>query len=186
MKIFISGGSNSGKSSLAESLAQMMRKPSAPLYYVATMIPSDNEDEARIRRHQQARVGSGFETIEAGTDILGAIDKYDRGGTFLLDSVTALLANEMFAPDGVINVDAYIKLAAELENLLCQVGDIVIVSDSIYSDAAFYDSYTEKYRSGLAFVGKKMAIACDVLIEACFGAYTLHKGSHMLPNFGKL
>ena len=38
------------------------------------------------------RAGMGFITLEQGTNVLGCLDKADPEGTFLLDSVTALLS----------------------------------------------------------------------------------------------
>ena len=142
VKVFISGGCKNGKSTYAQDLSQRMQKPGTPLYYLATMIPRDKEDEERIRVHQLNREGCGFETIEAGKDILTAIDKCDTRGTFLLDSVTALLANEMFAPHGRVELEAHKKVAGELTLLLNLLNQVVIVSDFIYSDAFLYDKLT--------------------------------------------
>ena len=104
MNVFISGGCKNGKSMFAQEIARdMAREQEVPLYYLATMIPGDDEDRARIRRHIGEREGWGFTTIEQGRDILDALSQegVDSGGVFLLDSVTALLSNEMFRPDGI-------------------------------------------------------------------------------------
>ena len=183
MKIFISGGSKSGKSMRAQQLSQKMRKPNAPLYYLATMIPADSEDETRITRHRQDREGCGFNTVEAGRDIVSAVDKCDRQGTYLLDSITALLANEMFMPDGRVEPDAYKKVADDLTSVLDRIDNMVIVSDFIYSDAFLYDDLTEAYRRGLAFIDRQMARICDVVLEACGGICIAHKGGEFLYEF---
>lgn len=98
MKILIVGGSKSGKSMAAQRIARMLAaRGSCPAYYWATMEPSDSEDEKRIARHLEARAGWGFETIECGRNT-SAFSASVRGGCVLFDSVTALLANEMFPP----------------------------------------------------------------------------------------
>ena len=71
MNVLISGGAKNGKSYYAQRIAQQMAEDSCaqatenggrkmaadrgelrrPLYYIATMIPHDEEDHARIRRH---------------------------------------------------------------------------------------------------------------------------------------
>ena len=180
MKIFISGGCKNGKSSLAEKLSLQMRKKDAPLYYLATMIPSDNEDKDRIAKHQKARAGRGFITAEAGRDMQKALETLDTNGVFLLDSVTALLANEMFPANGQINAGAYIKTAGDMSRMLDVIDCIVIVSDYIYADARVYDGLTEEYRRGLAYIDKKLAFLCDVVLEACGGNYIVHKGGETL------
>ena len=63
MTIFLSGGAKNGKSTLAQELAVKL-SGAGKRYYVATMIPTDEEDLARIRRHIADRDGLGFETIE--------------------------------------------------------------------------------------------------------------------------
>ena len=50
MKIWITGGAGSGKSSLAQELASALAA-GGPHYYVATMVPRDDEDRRRISRH---------------------------------------------------------------------------------------------------------------------------------------
>jgi adenosylcobinamide kinase/adenosylcobinamide-phosphate guanylyltransferase len=140
------------------------------------MIPTDAEDKERISRHRQEREGWGFETIEAGRDILAATQACDEHGTFLLDSVTALLANEMFTPDGRVELDAYKKVTDDLTKLLDRVRDIIIVSDFIYSDAFLYDELTEAYRRSLAYIDRRVAALCDVVLEVSSGNYIIHKG----------
>ena len=201
LKIFISGGSKSGKSMYAQQIARNICKPGMPLYYLATMIPTDGEDEARITRHREEREGWGFVTVEAGRDLLKTVEFYnesencdeslnrdrdvtlDESGTFLLDSVTALLANEMFLPDGNVVQDAYIKVTNDLEKVLSRVDDMVIVSDYIYSDAILYDELTELYRRGLAYIDKRMAVLCDVVVEVCCGLTSVHKGEEYIREY---
>jgi len=192
LKIFISGGNKSGKSLYAQRLSQKMRKKDRPLYYLATMIPTDSEDEERINRHRRERVGCGFETIEVGYDIIAAVEPCDWSGTFLLDSVTALLANAMFnprngdnssdrdAPKSRIDQTAHKKVAADLTKIISELSDIVIVSDYIYSDAFLYDELTETYRSGLAYIDKQVARLSDVVLEICSGNRIIHKGLELL------
>ncbi len=50
MNVFISGGCKNGKSFYAQRLARRQAdEAGSPLYYIATMIPHDEEDHARIR-----------------------------------------------------------------------------------------------------------------------------------------
>lgn len=172
MSTFISGGCKNGKSALALRIA---RAGGGPHYYVATMIPADGEDRARIRRHQLEREGLGFETLECGRDILACLDGADPRGAFLLDSVTALLANEMFAPDGV-HPDAHERVADALEAFVGRTSGTVLVSDDIFCDAERYDALTEAYRRGLAYVHRRLAAACDNVIEVVNGLAVVHKG----------
>lgn len=174
MKIFISGGCKNGKSTFAQQLAAAQR--TGQLFYIATMLPHDHEDDERILRHQKEREGWGFQTIEQPTQIEDIL-RYDHSGSYLLDSLTALLANEMFLPDGTIVHHAYQKIISGMTKLLSQIDDIVIVSDYIYSDAFRYDPLTEEYRFALASIDKAVAALCDTVIEVSFTSRILHKGT---------
>ena len=172
MSTFISGGCKNGKSFYAQRIA---RAAGTPLYYIATMIPRDAEDVARIQRHQQERAGWGFETLECGEDILTCLDRADPGGSFLLDSVTALLSNEMFDADG-IHPDAPDRLVRELVEFVHRAPRTVLVSDYIYSDANLYDDWTEAYRRGLASIDRALAEVCDNVLEVVHGQVIVHRG----------
>lgn len=175
MTIFLSGGCKNGKSTLAEDCACALAG-GGPLYYLATMIPHDGEDRARIRRHVAERSGKGFTTIECGRDILTALDGADPNGTFLLDSVTALLSNEMFREDGSVELTAGERTAEGLAELARRVRHAVFVSDYIYGDGS-YDALTEAYRAGLARCDRALAAACDAVVEVCVGQYVVYRGA---------
>ena len=79
MNILISGGAKNGKSYFAQRQAkQMADEQGVPLYYIATMIPHDEEDRARIRRHIKERAGWGFATLECGRNLPGILNEKAR------------------------------------------------------------------------------------------------------------
>ena len=177
MIVFICGGSKSGKSSLAQNISKALSKDN-PLYYVATMIPTDAEDKEKIRLHIEDRADMGFETVECGTDIVGVLNITDKNGTFMLDSVTALLTNEMYGRFETIGVDksAGQRCAEQIKELAHSVENIVIVSDYIFTDANIYDEDTQLFIKSLAYIGNSIAQYADVVIEMNFGNATVHKG----------
>ena len=176
MIVFVSGGAKNGKSGFAQNLAVKLAGE-GKRYYVATMIPVDEEDYQRIRRHVADRAGLGFETIECGGDILSCLN-YDKNGAFLLDSVTALLQNVMFLPERNYEMDlqAAEKCAEDVVSFAKSVANAVIVSDYIYSDAQHYDESTECYRRCLADIDRRLAQISDTVIEVSAGQLIFHKG----------
>ena len=184
MRIFISGGCKNGKSTYAQSFAAAQQKEGRKLYYIATMIPRDAEDHDRILRHQAERAGQGFDTLEIPGGIESCIPMLGEDASVLLDSATALLANEMFAEDGSVDLQAAERVAKGLETLVSSLGNIVVVSDALYSDAFLYDELTEEYRRGLALIDKTLARCCDVVLEACFGTLIAHRGAELLKGAG--
>ena len=182
MKLFITGGCKNGKSTYAEKIALSLKKSFAPCFYVATMRPMDDEDHQRIATHRASREGLGFQTIEWQSHIDKLADRYNKDGVFLLDSTTALLANEMFTFDGTYEMhpNAPKKVAADLTKLMRAVNDVVIVSDYIYGDASLYAEDTEAYRKGLSIVDRTCAAICDVVIEVCYGNLIVYKGEEFM------
>ena len=186
MKMLFTGGSKSGKSMGAQEAARDLAGGSRSLYYVATMIPSDDEDRDRIKAHIEARKGWGFETIEQGRSICDLLADpgvvrdgglpIDKDGVFLIDSVTALLGNEMFSSSGDVDHEAARRIATELADFAGQVGDVIFVSDWIFADAApqwgMYDELTEEYRRGLAEINRSLASLCDRVFEYSAGMKT--------------
>ena len=177
MNVLLSGGCKNGKTSFAQDIAVKL-SGGGKHYYVATMIPYDGEDRARIKRHIDDRAGMGFETLEVPRDIASCLTLADPESTFLVDSVTALLLNELFPathngeadPEAVNRCrDGLLKLAAGAKNA-------VFVTDYIYSDAIRYDEFTENYRASLASLDRALAEVCDTVIELCAGNVIFHKG----------
>lgn len=179
MKIWITGGAGSGKSSLAQELAAALSRNGSK-YYIATMVPRDGEDRRRIRRHILDRSGMGFETIECpcGLTVPSRGIVPDPDGTYLLDSATAMLSNAMFGEkEFAYDPDAAAAVSADLAAFAEQVGNFIAVSDGIYSDAMRYDGMTANYRQGLAQIEREMASVCDTVIECAAGGVIVHKGA---------
>lgn len=88
--VFITGGTRSGKSRLAEELALGY---GAPLGYIATGSAGDAEMAERIARHR-ARRGPAWQTLEEPLDLVGVISAHDSYlNAFLVDCVTLWLTN---------------------------------------------------------------------------------------------
>lgn len=177
MNMFVSGGCKNGKSMFAQQKAQELAlQKKVPLYYVATMIPSDDEDDTRIKRHREERAGWGFETIEQGLDICKLLKRngVDSNGVFLLDSVTALLSNEMFA-NGKIDFDAGPRTVTDLCKFAKNTGNTIFVSDFLYGEMVMYDEVTETYRRYLAQIDKKLAEICENVVEYSYGMPFFYK-----------
>ena len=178
MTCFISGGAKNGKSTLAQNLAVTLSR-NGPRYYVATMIPVDAEDRARIRRHVADRAGLGVESIECGGGIRPGRNRGGGTGSCLVDSATALLQNALFPPEKNYEMDleAAGRCADELIAFVRSVGNAVVVSDYLYSDAVYYDPSTEAYRRCLAEIDRRLAQVCDTVVEMSAGIPILYKGA---------
>lgn len=176
MNVLISGGAKNGKTGFAQDIAVRL-SADGRRWYVATMIPYDDEDRKRIKKHIDDRAGMGFITIEAGKNVGSVFEKAGGNGTFLVDSVTALLMNEMFSTHGgEADPEAVGRCISGLNEILNKAGNAVFVTDYIYSDAFRYDEFTENYRASLARLDRYLAEKCDTVIELCAGSVIFHKG----------
>ena len=180
MNIFISGGAKNGKSMFAQEIAKKL-SGEGHLWYLATMEPRDGEDDARVIRHRKEREGWGFKTVEWGRNIALHCEEFDCKGTYLVDSVTALLSNEMFGGmSGEPDKSAPERVAKDLIAFSETAENVVFVSDNIFCDAAFYDDWTDSYREGLAFADRRIAEKCDVVAEFSCGQIIFYKGAELI------
>lgn len=92
--IFITGGARSGKSALAQRLAE---ERDGSLLYVATAAIGDAEMAARVARHRQAR-GARWSLLEEPLALTERLPAAAAGhNAILLDCVTLWLTNLLFA-----------------------------------------------------------------------------------------
>jgi adenosylcobinamide kinase/adenosylcobinamide-phosphate guanylyltransferase len=95
--VLVTGGARSGKSRLAEQLAEAY----APLRgYLASGQPGDGEMAERIARHRGRR-GDDWETVEEPLAVVDALGRIDGCySVVLFDCVTLWLSNLLFSCPG--------------------------------------------------------------------------------------
>ncbi|NLA85738.1 MAG: bifunctional adenosylcobinamide kinase/adenosylcobinamide-phosphate guanylyltransferase [Clostridiales bacterium] len=169
MRTIVLGGAACGKSEYAEALAVILP---VPRFYVATMMPFDNEDILRIEKHRAMRAEKGFHTMERYTD-LGRLLLPERG-TVLLECLGNLTANELFSEDGA-GRGAFDAIMTGLERLEAQCGDLVVVSNDVFSDGTIYTDETMLYIETLAAINRALAQRYDRVAELCCGIPITHK-----------
>ena len=171
MRVLIMGGSKSGKSHIAEELVDRLSSGGKKIYW-ATMTPVDEEDDKRIAAHIAERNVLNFETVECAKRV--SDHPCDDCASVLFDSVTALLANEMFTD--AVDHDAPFRAAKDLIKLGNSVKNFVCVCDDIFRDGEEYDDLTEEYRMGLAYICNTLVGEFDAVIEAVSGIPIVRKG----------
>lgn len=178
MTVFISGGAKNGKSTFAQNLTLQLASGGVH-YYVATMISTGKEDDLRIRRHLADRDGLGFETLECYKNVMDCVHVADKNGTFLVDSVTALVQNALFPVEKQFepDLDGAYRCKDNLLTFAKSVRNAVFVSDYIYSDSERFSESTEMYRRCLAETDRSLAAICDTVIEVSAGQTIFYKGA---------
>ena len=174
MLVFVSGGSASGKSALAERACAAL--PADEHIYIATMPVRSDEDRRKVARHHALRRDRGFRTLE----MPGRLDvsAVPPDAAVLLECLSTFTANRMFegeaAPPGGDWLEA---LWAELRPLLDRPGDTVIVSADVSGDGLTFGASTEAYRRVLTGLGVRLCERADCAIEAVSGLPKVHKGT---------
>src|SRR6266480_2725767 len=96
------GGARSGKSAVAEHRASALAGDAIAVAYVATAIARGDADfAARIRAHRDRRPAQ-WSTVEAGADLVGALDSLDENTVALIDSLGTWVGAQ---PDLAVDVD---------------------------------------------------------------------------------
>lgn len=91
--VLVTGGSRSGKSAYAQKMAEDLHGRRA---FVATCPPVDEEMRARIRRHQEARRGSDWHTIEETIDLANVVRGARGYDVLLIDCLTLWVNNLIY------------------------------------------------------------------------------------------
>lgn len=199
------GGSASGKSSYAESIA-MSLQGDGRLLYIATMYPYkwntteiDPETMQRINRHRAMRADKGFDTVECYRHVEHIVAK--RQDVLLLECMSNLLANEMYLEQdsddgGLAETMSEVekagvgmsetlspvskKIVQALVNLSTRVQDVVIVTNDVFSDGGSltYDESTREYVKNLAEINCALARVAETVTEVVCGIPVIVKKNH--------
>jgi len=110
--VVLVGGARSGKSTLAQRLAEeAAARTGAGVTFVATATPGDADMAARIARHQADRP-AGWGLVEAPTDVTTALTGVDPAATVIVDCLTLWVANLVFADRSDAEIEAEARAVA--------------------------------------------------------------------------
>ncbi len=173
MFTLVIGGAASGKSGYAESLIAL--SDYFPRYYIATMEPLDTECHARIEKHRKMRAEKRFFTIECYTGLAGL--RLPERGAVLLDCLGNLVANELYSPAGAGTEQGAMKAVVDgVDALLPQCGDLIVVSNEVFSAGDRYAPGTDVYLRALAGAHRALAQRAGRVCEVVCGLPQYYKG----------
>ena len=170
MMTVVTGGSGSGKSAFAED--KIVSFGPAKRIYIATMHPYDEESHKRVARHRKMRAGKGFETVECYTGLKNL--DFPENAVVLLECMSNLVANEMFQEDGAHENTVEVVIEG-VRHLREQAGNLVIVTNEIFSEAASYQGETELYQEYLGKINQFLGTLADQVVEVVYGIPVYHK-----------
>ena len=157
--VVILGGTRSGKSRFGRDRATTLAA-GGPVAYIATAVEGDPELDDRIRRHRQDRP-AGWQTIEAGMDLAGAIRQVAPQATILIDGLTLwaslVLGDDPSAVDTLLG-GRFGEVAAAIED---HDGPVVVVSDEIGLGLVPPDPLGRAFRDLLGIVHQRLVARSD-------------------------
>lgn len=174
--ILVTGGSGSGKSAVAEQLAADM--PGSRKIYLATMQCWDEESRQRVARHRAMRAERNFITVERPHDLEHLV--LPPCDVVLLECLSNLAANEMFAPEGA-GERAKQAILQGIAHVQAQCRGMVIVTNEIFSDGVRYDAQTEQYLDLLGRINRQLAEQAEQVMEVVCGIPILWKKKGEAP-----
>ena len=153
------GGARSGKSAYAESL--LIR---APLLYLATSQPGDDEMVKRIKQHRDRR-GPHWITVEEPLDLISVLSRRPMAFSgVLVDCLTLWLSNLMLAGRNV---------AAEIDALCAAIPAIdvpsVFVSSEIGLGLVPETALGREFRDWQGIINQQVAKVCDKVVFIAAG-----------------
>jgi adenosylcobinamide kinase/adenosylcobinamide-phosphate guanylyltransferase len=166
----ILGGARSGKSALAERLAQ---ESGLAVTYIATATAVDGEMRHRIEQHQQRRPRD-WQLIEEPLRLAGILEKSaHQGRCLLVDCLTLWLSNLMHMDDGV-------HFESECEQLLDLLpslpGRVIFVSNEVGLGIVPMGELSRRFQDEAGRLNQAMAAACDRVVFTVAGLPQVLKG----------
>lgn len=171
MLTLVVGAAASGKSAYAEGL--VLASPYPRRIYIATMEPMDEECLRRIEKHRRMRAEKRFETMECYTDLASVTVPPDS--VVLLECMGNLCANELYSPRGSGDRAAE-EILRGVERLKGLCGDLVVVSNEVFTGGGCCEEGTMEYLRQLARINRGVAALADNVCEVACGIPVYCKG----------
>jgi adenosylcobinamide kinase/adenosylcobinamide-phosphate guanylyltransferase len=194
MITFISGGARSGKSRVAEELAESMYRrviekhqlqptgtshtPTPNLYYLATAQAKDSEMASRIARHIEER-GDLWQTIEEPFNITRVLQSCRHGDVILIDCLTIWLNNVMLGIDQPVEMiqkatNQWLRLAEEKSS------HILFVSNDVNEGMPSSYDMVHHYIKVLEEIHCHIVQKADQAIQVVAGIPVFWKGAKLI------
>jgi adenosylcobinamide kinase/adenosylcobinamide-phosphate guanylyltransferase len=171
MQQLILGGARSGKSRLAEQLAD---DSALAVTYIATSQPLDGEMDQRVRVHRERRP-THWGLVEEPLALADTLLRHAASGRCLLvDCLTLWLTNLLMLEDNArlaVERDALLRVLPELP------GDIIFVSNETGLGVVPLGELTRRYVDEAGWLHQALAERCERVVLTVAGLPLTLKGT---------
>lgn len=175
--ILITGGARSGKSAYAQALAEAL---AGPRTFIATCPALDEETAARIRRHQAARAGGAWTTVEEESDLAAALRRWGGEGVALVDCLTLWINNLLYLAerrDRTVSEDDIAHRCREIVSVCRPLpGTAIFVTNEVGLGIVPDNALARLYRDLAGRCNQVMAEAADAVVLMVSGLPLCLKG----------
>jgi adenosylcobinamide kinase/adenosylcobinamide-phosphate guanylyltransferase len=159
--VLVLGGARSGKSRLAETLAQSR----GPVSYVATALvdPADHEMVERVRRHRERRPAD-WTTYEVPGDLAPVLrDASAHGGSIVVDCVTFWISHLMLglASGAARDDDTILDMVSETARAAIGPAQVLWVSNEVGCGIVPENPLGRRFADLQGLVNQRLAAHCD-------------------------
>ena len=170
--ILITGGGRSGKSSYAQKIAEGLPGKRA---FVATCPRIDEEMDERIRKHQDARRESSWDTIEEPLDLVKAL-RTPGYRVFLVDCLALWVNNLMYDDRKLTEEEIAGKCSEVLGACVGLDATVIFVTNEVGMGIIPDNADARRYRDLLGRCNQVMAAGTDVAVLMACGLPLSLKG----------
>lgn len=172
------GGSRSGKSDYAQTLAES--SPGARYYLATCPCPRGDDPEmtARVLAHRQNREGLGWQTVEEPLALARLLSALPTEATILIDCLTLWISNLLYADVAGALDEA--KIADLTQELLaaCRTrgGQLIMVTSEVGCGLVPEHPLARRYRDLVGRCNQLMAVRADRVVQVVCGIPVIIKG----------
>ena len=166
--ILFTGGSRSGKSSMAVERAKEL---SEQVCFVATCVPQDDEMAARVAKHRLNRP-VGWRVVEEPVNVAEAIGKInpEKYSVVLVDCIALWVCNLMHKAESKISTET--QMAEEAQKVVDAAkgfsGDVIIVTNEVGMGVMPANAMARSYSDLIGRCNQVLAAGADrVEFVAC-------------------
>lgn len=164
MRIMVTGGARSGKSSFAERYAAHLGRRGV---YIATAEPFDEEMAARLALHKERRVDSGFpwSTVEEPYRVADFLLGHspEDGEVVLVDCLTIWLSNWVLRYEQEADMEKRVEARVDelVQSIRQYTGTVLLVTNEVGSGIVPEYKLGRVYRDLAGRMNQRVAQACE-------------------------